>query len=242
MPVVVFTLHGLRLSGDSGRRKYASGEGEAQMLWGKSKLHPLGGEKHLYFDGAFGRGRARRLAAGEIPVKKKTGKSKQKTNSTKVAESALREQLAYLLKGGGAHVHFMDALDDFPGGKRGLFVKGLPHTGWQLLEHVRIAQWDILEFSRSAKHVSPDFPGGYWPKTPVPPDDEAWEKSVKSFERDLAEMIKLVKNPKTDLFGKIPHGSGQTILREALVLADHNSYHLGQLVDLRRSIGAWPEP
>jgi hypothetical protein len=173
-------------------------------------------------------------------VKKKIGK-KKKSNSAKGADGVLREQLAALLKGGGAHVHFMDALENFPERKRGTYVKGLPHTGWQLLEHVRIAQWDILEFSRNAKHVSPDFPGGYWPKTPVPPNDAAWEESVKAFERDLAEMVKLVGNPKTDLYARIPHGSGQNILREALVLADHNSYHLGQLVYLRRSIGAWPE-
>jgi hypothetical protein len=172
-------------------------------------------------------------------MKKKN--SKKKNSAKWMPEEVVREQLAYLLKGGGAHVHFMDALDDFPARKRGAYVKGLPHTGWQLLEHARIAQWDILEFSRNPKHVSPDFPGGYWPKTPVPPTEEAWEKSVKSFESDLAEMVKLVKNPKTDLFSEIPHGSGQTILREALVLADHNAYHLGQLVDLRRAIGAWPE-
>ena len=174
-------------------------------------------------------------------MKKQKKKKKKKTRSTNLSDLVVREQLASLLKGGGAHVHFMDALQDFPAGKRGTYVKGLPHTGWQLLEHVRIAQWDILEFSRNPKHVSPDFPGGYWPKTPVPSTDEAWENSVKSFERDLAEMVKLVKNPKTDLCANIPHGSGQTIFREALVLADHNSYHLGQLVDLRRAMGAWPE-
>jgi len=171
----------------------------------------------------------------------KKAKRSTKATSSKDADSILREQLVYLLKGGGAHVHFSDALEDFPARKRGTFVKGLPHTGWQLLEHARIAQWDILEFSRNPKHVSPDFPGGYWPKTPVPPNDDAWDKSVEAFERDLAEMVKLVKNPKTDLCAKIPYGDGQTILREALVLADHNSYHLGQLVDLRRAIGAWPE-
>jgi hypothetical protein len=120
-------------------------------------------------------------------------------------------------------------------------VEGLPHTGWQLLEHVRIAQWDILEFSRDAKHVSPGFPEGYWPKTPVPADGSAWDKSIEAFQRDLQEMIKLVKNPKVDLFAKIPHGEGQTVLREALLVADHNSYHLGQLVDLRRALGTWPE-
>jgi hypothetical protein len=110
-----------------------------------------------------------------------------------------------------------------------------------LLEHTRIAQWDILEFSRNSKHVSPDFPGGYWPKTPLPPNDAAWEKSWKGFQNDLNAMIALVKNPKTDLFAAIPHGDGQTVLREVLLLADHNAYHLGQFVDLRRALGAWPE-
>jgi DinB superfamily len=154
----------------------------------------------------------------------------------------LREQVVYLLKGGGAHVHFVDALEGFPEGKYGTFANALPHTGWQLLEHARLAQWDILEFSRNPKHVSPAFPAGYWPKTPAPADEKAWQESVAAFQHDLQEMVRLVQNPKTDLFAKIPHGEGQTILREALVLADHNSYHLGQLVDLRRALGAWPEP
>jgi hypothetical protein len=138
-------------------------------------------------------------------------------------------------------VHFEDALNGLPANLRGAFAKGLKHTAWQLLEHARIAQWDILEFSRNAKHVSPDFPGGYWPKTPLPPDEAAWDKSVKEFLRDLAAMVQLVKNPRTDLYKRIPHGDGQTILREALLLADHNAYHLGQVVDLRRALGAWPD-
>jgi hypothetical protein len=166
---------------------------------------------------------------------------KTRASHGKNHNQVLREQLIYLLKGGGAHVHFDDALDGFPPNLRGTFVKGLPHTGWQLLEHCRIAQWDILEFSRDAKHVSPDFPGGYWPKTPVPASDGDWERSVKEFRRDLTAMIQLVKNPRTDLSKKIPHGDGQTLLREALLLADHNSYHLGQLVYLRRALGAWPD-
>jgi hypothetical protein len=174
-------------------------------------------------------------------VKKKRKSVAKKKSKTVNQDQALREQLVSLLKGGQAHVHFMDAIDGFPEAKRGAFVEGLPHTGWQLLEHVRIAQWDILEFSRDAKHVSPGFPEGYWPKTPVPPDDAAWEKSVQSFQHDLQEMTKLVKNPKNNLHAAIPHGQGQTILREALLLADHNAYHLGQLVDLRRALGAWPE-
>ena len=173
-------------------------------------------------------------------MKKKTKRSTKNKNSKGNNDTALREHLVFLLKGGGAHVHFSDAIEGFPAAKRGAFMESLPHTGWQLLEHVRIAQWDILEFSRKAKHLSPGFPEGYWPKTPLPPDEAAWDKSVASFQNDLQEMVKLVKNPKTDLFAKIPHGEGQTLLREVLLLADHNSYHLGQLVDLRRALGAWP--
>ena len=174
-------------------------------------------------------------------MKKKNKRITKKKSTGANHDLALREQLVALLKGGGAHVHFMDALDGFPEAKRGSFVEGLPHTGWQLIEHVRIAQWDILEFSRDAKHVSPGFPEGYWPKTPVPPDQAAWQKSVEAFQHDLQEMIRLVNNPKTDLYKVIPHGDGQTILRQALLLADHNAYHLGQLIDLRRALGAWPE-
>ena len=157
-------------------------------------------------------------------------------------DAALRQHVIDLLKGGSAHVQFMDALEEFPPNKRGTFAPGLPHTGWQLLEHARIAQWDILEFSRNAKHVSPGFPEGYWPKTPGPASEADWDKSVQQFQHDLDEMVGLVKNSRADLFAKIPHGDGQTILRQALVLADHNAYHLGQLVDLRRALGTWPQP
>jgi hypothetical protein len=174
-------------------------------------------------------------------MKKKTKPTAKKKSKAADSDVALREHIVYLLKGGGAHVHFTDAIEGFPEAKRGSFVGDLPHTGWQLLEHARIAQWDILEFSRNPKHVSPGFPEGYWPKTPGPPDAAAWNKSVEAFQRDLEEMIALLKNPKTNLYAKIPHGEGQTILREALLLADHNSYHLGQLVDLRRALGAWPQ-
>jgi len=176
--------------------------------------------------------------------KKKTTKKvtrKTKSKPPRNSDRDLREQLVYLLKGGGAHVHFMDALEGFPAGKHGTFANALPHTGWQLLEHVRLAQWDIMDFSKNSKHVSPDFPGGYWPKTPAPANEKAWDESVAAFQRDLQEMVHLVQDPRTDLFAKIPHGQGQTILREALLLADHNAYHLGQLVDLRRALGAWPE-
>ena len=172
-------------------------------------------------------------------MKKKAPRTARKKSGGR--DAALREHLVYLLKGGGAHVHFTDAVEGFPVRKRGTYVKGLPHTGWQLLEHARLAQWDILEFSRNPKHVSPEFPEGYWPKTPGPPNEAAWGKSIQQFQSDLGEMIRLVKNPRTDLYQRISHGQRQTLLREALLLADHNSYHLGQLVYLRRALGSWPE-
>jgi hypothetical protein len=165
----------------------------------------------------------------------------KKQEDARNERNRLRKHLVYLLKGGGAHVHFEDALSGLPARKRGAFAKGLPHTAWQLLEHVRLAQWDILEFSRNPEHVSPEWPEGYWPRTPVPPNDGAWEKSVRDFKRKLKEIIRLVENPRTDLYAKIPGKDGQTILREALLLADHNAYHLGQLVDLRRALHTWPE-
>jgi DinB superfamily len=179
--------------------------------------------------------------AKKIKPARATKSGPSKKSPTRKDDARLRKELAYLLKGGGAHVHFTDALEGFPEGKRGTYAQGLPHTGWQLLEHARIAQWDILEFSRNPKHVSPDFPEGYWPKTPAPQTGEEWNDSMYALRRDLREMIRLVENPRTDLHAPLPHGDGQTILREALVLADHNSYHLGQLIDLRRALGSWPE-
>jgi hypothetical protein len=106
---------------------------------------------------------------------------------------------------------------------------------------MRIAVWDILEFSRDSKHVSPEWPEGYWPKTDAPPSVAAWNRSVKAFRRDMAAMEALIRKPSIDLFARIPHGTGQTILREALVVADHNAYHLGQLVLVRRGLGCWEE-
>jgi hypothetical protein len=155
------------------------------------------------------------------------------------ADASLRKRLVELLQGGEAHVGISDALADFPAEKRGAYANGLEHTAWQLLEHIRLAQWDISEFSRDPKHVSPDFPDGYWPKTPGPHDDAAWTKSVQSLASDLRAMIGLLTDPRTDLHAAFPWGDGQTLLREALLLADHNAYHLGQIVDLRRALGIW---
>jgi len=156
-------------------------------------------------------------------------------------DESLRKHIVELLKGGNAHVGFMDALKNLPPSVRGTFAAELPHTAWQLLEHMRIAQWDILEFSHNAKHVSPEFPEGYWPKTPVPPSEAAWNKSVKVFQNDLQKMIALVSDRRVNLHAVLPWGDGQTVLREALVLADHNAYHLGQLVDLGRALKVWPQ-
>jgi len=156
-------------------------------------------------------------------------------------DKQLRTHIQNAVRSAEAHADWPDALKNFPAKLRGVRPPGSPHSPWELLEHARIAQWDILEFSRNAKHVSPDFPSGYWPRTTAPPSDAAWQKSVREFLREREAMVKLVANAKTDLFARLPHGSGQTILREALLLADHNAYHLGQMVLLRRLLGAWPE-
>jgi hypothetical protein len=151
----------------------------------------------------------------------------------------LREHVIYLLDGGGAHAKFDDVVKDIPEALRGVKPERLPHSAWMLLEHLRLAQWDILEFSRNSKYKSPKWPEGYWPQTAAPPSAVAWTKSIQQFRRDAKAMEELVANPKTDLYAKIPWGDGQTILREALLLADHNAYHLGQLVDVRRLLGDW---
>lgn len=156
-------------------------------------------------------------------------------------DQALRKHLLDLLGGGGAHAKFDDVIDDFPPKLRGAKPPGLPHSPWMLLEHLRIAQWDILEFSRNSKHISPKWPEGYWPKKEGPPDELAWDESIEQFRGDLAAMQELIADEKTDLFAPIPWGDGQTILREALLVADHNAYHIAQLVDARRLLGAWQD-
>ena len=149
----------------------------------------------------------------------------------------LREHLVALLEGEGAHLGLRRALSQYPSAIAASRVPGVTHTPWQLLEHLRIAQWDILEFSRNRGHVSPPFPSGYWPETDAPPEASAWDRSVESFLADLEDMQALVMDPATDLFTPIPWGDGQTVLREALVLADHNSYHLGQLILIGKALG-----
>ena len=154
-------------------------------------------------------------------------------------DKPVRDHLVKLLEGGQAHATFDDAVKGLPAALRGKRPKGAEHSPWEILEHMRIAQWDILEFSRDAKHVSPDWPGGYWPKTAAPPNRTAWNQSVRAFLADHAAMCALVADESTDLYTTIPHGDGQTILREALLVADHNAYHLGELVTVLRLLGAW---
>jgi DinB superfamily len=158
---------------------------------------------------------------------------------TRDREQSLRKHLLEMLAGGSAHAKFEDVVKGLPKKLQGVQPANFPHTAWMVLEHLRLAQWDILEFSRNPKYASPKWPEGYWPKTEAPPNAAAWNKSVQQFRRDLKAMQALVANRKTDLFARIPWGDGQTILRETLLLADHNAYHLGQLLDVRRLLGAW---
>jgi hypothetical protein len=158
-------------------------------------------------------------------------------------DSAIRQQLISLLDGGQAHATFDQAVADLPPELRGRKLEIgddlAPYTAWQLLEHLRIAQWDILEFSRNPKHISPEWPSGYWPASSKPPDPRSWARSIDSFRADLHALIALISDPATDLYAPIPQGEGQTILREALLVADHNAYHIGELVLLRKLMGAW---
>ena len=154
-------------------------------------------------------------------------------------DQALRDHLLELLRGRSAHLDFEKALAGLPEELRGRQAPGLPHTAWQLLEHLRFTQWDILDFSRNPEYREPDWPKDYWPETAAPPDDAAWDRSLESFRADLQAMKDLVADPKTDLYAKLPWGNGQTVLREAMLVADHNAYHLGQIVSLRQVLGAW---
>lgn len=156
---------------------------------------------------------------------------------------ALKKELLKLLEGKGAHAGFEQAVKDFPAELRGVRPAAghevAPHSAWELLEHLRIAQWDMLEFSRNARHQSPEWPKGYWPAQAAPPHAEAWDESITTFRSDAAAMAALVGDPASDLFTPFPWGDGQTLLREALQLADHNAYHIGEIVFLRRLLGAW---
>ena len=154
-------------------------------------------------------------------------------------DDALREHLRKLLDWEDAHVGFDNAVKDVPEKLRGQVPEGDAHSLWQLLEHLRICQLDILDFCRNPGYVEMPM-AAYWPKTAAPPSAQAWKESIASFRRDRAEIKKLAANRELDLFARIPHGAGQTYLRELILVADHNAYHVGQIVALRRRLGIWP--
>jgi hypothetical protein len=158
---------------------------------------------------------------------------------TMKSDKVLKQHLLDVLDGDSAHLKFDDAVKNISFELQGKTPKGVEHSAWQLLEHIRIAMWDILEFTRDPKHVSPEFPAGYWPASPVPPDEKSWERSAAAFRADRKAMSELIVKDTTDVLAPIPHAKDKTILRELLVAADHNAYHLGQLVSLRRLLGAW---
>ena len=152
---------------------------------------------------------------------------------------ALRDHLLEVLRGGQAHVSLDDALNSFPPELAGIRPDGAPHSAWELLEHMRIALEDIVRFSQSGDYQSPPWPKGYWPSSPAPKDEGEWQNCVRRIRESMAAFEGLLNDPERHLFRKFPWGEGQTLLREALLIADHNAYHLGQLVLVRRLLGSW---
>jgi hypothetical protein len=168
-------------------------------------------------------------------------KASEKSQQTTDEQASLRKQLVELLQAGQAHVSFDDAVKDFPADLRSAVPDKLPYSAWQLLEHLRIAQRDILDFSAppTGGYHPIAWPDGYWPKSPQPPSAHAWDQSIAAIHADLKTFIALIENPKSDLYKPFRWGEGQNLLREALLIADHNSYHLGELIVLRRLLGCW---
>lgn len=155
------------------------------------------------------------------------------------SDKQVRDQLLALLQGGDAHMTFDEAVANFPRDRVNTRLPHVPYTLWHLLEHLRIAQWDILEFIRNPRYVSPPWPEGYWPAIEAQADEAAWEKTLASFRADLQSLEEIVADPSVNLYTPIPHANGQNILREILVVADHNAYHLGEFAALRQVMEAW---
>ena len=157
------------------------------------------------------------------------------------SDKIVREHLLSLLDGGNAHIKFENVVKDFPVSNINSEVSDVPYSPWRLVEHIRIAQWDILDFMRNPKYKEMEWPKDYWPAKDKKATKKDWEKSIAMLNSDTKELREIVGNPKTDLYGKIPHGTGQTVLREILLIADHNAYHLGELVLIKRAMGVWPK-
>lgn len=156
------------------------------------------------------------------------------------AQDILREQLLVALEGRGAHASFDQAVEGFPFASIAVCPPGFAHSAWQLVEHIRLALWDLVEYSRKEDHVSPEWPAGYWPEEEGPSSPEAWAESLEQYHHWLAEMKGLVADPAVDLLAPLPWNESASLLREVLIAADHCSYHVGQIVDLRRVLGCWP--
>lgn len=160
--------------------------------------------------------------------------------STDRINSAVRKQLIDLLIGGNAHQPLEAAIKDLPADLRGIKPEHLPYSIWQLVDHIRIAQWDILEFSRNPNHHSPPWPSGYWSREIAPINDQDWQQAVDQIRQNRDAFIELINDPDRDLYEPFPHGDGQNLLREALLIADHTAYHVGEIIMLRRLLNAWP--
>lgn len=156
-------------------------------------------------------------------------------------DKVAREQLLNLLRGGNAHMSFDQAIARFPMDKINLRPPNVPYTPWHLLEHIRIAQRDILEFIRSPEHISPSWPQGYWPEGGAEADETGWNETIRSFRRDLQALQDIVLDPDVNLYAPIPHAKNYTIFREILVVSDHSAYHIGEFAILRQVMGTWPE-
>lgn len=164
---------------------------------------------------------------------------KHDTDAILVQQKNLVSVLTEMLKGGHAHVTFEQAVDKLPAKLRGVVPEGLPYSIWQLVEHIRITQWDILEFSRDASHKSPAWPDEYWPKETAPSDEAAWKRCLSDIAADRKAFIDLLEAAEADLYTPFSHGDGQNLLKEAILIVDHTSYHIGEIVLLRRLLNAW---
>jgi len=184
------------------------------------------------------RGSAKTSARSRRAPRRKS--TSARSSSSKGGDGALRQQLANALEWHDAHVDFERAVEGVPADMRGQKPQGLPYSLWQLLEHLRLSQRDVLEFCRNPNYVESKWPDDYWPQTDAPPDAAAWDKSIAAFRRDREALKALATDSRLDLFATIPHGSGQTYLRELVLMIDHNAYHIGELVAARRIIGIWP--
>lgn len=155
------------------------------------------------------------------------------------SEKTVRELLLEQLEGKNAHVDFDQAVQGLTYKQTGIKVERLPHTIWELIEHIRIAQADILEFCKNSDYEELDWPADYWPESHQPESEEELQASIKAIREGLEEMRDMIRNPENDLQTPLDHGDGQTLFREAMLIVDHNAYHIGQIVQIRRLLGSW---